>query len=91
MDIVSSVTVCLMVFVLFVCLVGVCGFVAWGALKWHAKRSQAGIDAEELTILRGLFLEEAKASKEADLKAKLSRLSTPPKPIVVRSVAAPAI
>lgn len=73
-------------FVLFVCVIGVCGFVAWGAFKLFDKRKQAGIDEAELTILRGLFADEAKTIKEAELKAKLTRVSSPVMAVAPSSV-----
>lgn len=91
MEIITTLASVFAVLVLFVCLIGVCGFVVWGAWKLNDKRKQSGIDAAELTILRGLFADEAKATKESELKAKLSRVAAPPKPVSVRPVAAPQI
>ncbi len=91
MEIITTLVSVFAVLVLLVCLLGACGFVAWGAWKLIDKKKQTGIDAAELTILRGFFAEEAKATKEAELKAKLSRVAAPPKPVVVRTVPAQAI
>ena len=91
MEIITTLVSLFAFLVLMVCLVGACGFVAWGAWKLIDKKKQTGIDAAELQLLRTMFADEAKASKEAELKAKLSRVAAPPKPVAVRSVPAPTI